>query len=410
MPDPSSGLTQLDADNRWANLKMSEVGITSTTPRDLAAYISRLGTERPYACAVGHGAPPSGGVLGPHAGAVSLVELDEEPAERAGQGAGADGRVGFDLDVEVARDDQGFALLLNRVPRAAADLEDPLGGGAGGAAHVEGGDDRVSFCSGEGGAGAERVDVGALEDAGDVHDLLNGLVLRLPHLGAIGARVLGKLALVETCLTHVDTLIKAVDDVARLGRRDVTGVVAVAFWYGEAGVGGPERLAGVHVHLGHEAVQRSVVEVGSSVYLITIRRLGIDQHNVGFARERQFAAERATDRDHVVLIGERIDVEELGLASNATVDAAIEAVGAELVRVQGFEGVRIRVGVGGERVRAEDFDGHPRLCDLVDHCVHAVLRGAVLIEISAGEELPVAWWMVTSVWSSATKLEPAWSV
>jgi len=181
MPDPSSGLTQLDADNRWANLKMSEVGITSTTPRDLAAYISRLGTERPYACAVGHGAPPSGGVLGPHAGAVSLVELDEEPAERAGQGAGADGRVGFDLDVEVARDDQGFALLLNRVPRAAADLEDPLGGGAGGAAHVEGGDDRVSFCSGEGGAGAERVDVGALEDAGDVHDLLSGVAIDAVH-------------------------------------------------------------------------------------------------------------------------------------------------------------------------------------------------------------------------------------
>jgi len=45
LPDPSSGLTQLDADNRWANIKMSQVGITSTTPRDLAACISRLAIE-----------------------------------------------------------------------------------------------------------------------------------------------------------------------------------------------------------------------------------------------------------------------------------------------------------------------------------------------------------------------------
>ena len=45
MPDPSSGLTQLDAENRWANFKMSHVGVTSTTPRDMAAHISRLAVE-----------------------------------------------------------------------------------------------------------------------------------------------------------------------------------------------------------------------------------------------------------------------------------------------------------------------------------------------------------------------------
>ena len=39
MPDPSSGLTQLDAENRWANIKMSQVGTSGTTPRDLAAHI-----------------------------------------------------------------------------------------------------------------------------------------------------------------------------------------------------------------------------------------------------------------------------------------------------------------------------------------------------------------------------------
>ena len=37
VPDPSSGLTQLDANNRWSNLKLEMVGITSTSPRDLAA-------------------------------------------------------------------------------------------------------------------------------------------------------------------------------------------------------------------------------------------------------------------------------------------------------------------------------------------------------------------------------------
>ena len=45
MPDPSSGLTQLDAENRWANLKLGDVGISPTTPRDLAAHISRLALD-----------------------------------------------------------------------------------------------------------------------------------------------------------------------------------------------------------------------------------------------------------------------------------------------------------------------------------------------------------------------------
>ena len=45
MPDPSSGLTQLDAETRWANLKLSVVGITPTTPRDLASHVSRLAIE-----------------------------------------------------------------------------------------------------------------------------------------------------------------------------------------------------------------------------------------------------------------------------------------------------------------------------------------------------------------------------
>ena len=34
----------------------------------------------------------------------------------------------------------------------------------------------------------------------------------------------------------------------------------------------------------------------------------------------------------------------------------------------------------------------------------------MLIEISAGEAASRVWWTFTSVWVSATKLEPAWSV
>ena len=45
VPDPSSGLTQLDAETRWANLKLSDVGITPTTPRDFAAHLSRLALD-----------------------------------------------------------------------------------------------------------------------------------------------------------------------------------------------------------------------------------------------------------------------------------------------------------------------------------------------------------------------------
>ena len=50
-----------------------------------------------------------------------------------------------------------------------------------------------------------------------------------------------------------------------------------------------------------------------------------------------------------------------------------------------MEGVRVRVGVGGERVRGEDHLGHALLGDLVDDGVHAVLRGGVLSKVSAGE-------------------------
>ena len=45
VPDPSSGLTRMNLDNRWSNAKMQVVGITETTPRDLAAWLTRLATE-----------------------------------------------------------------------------------------------------------------------------------------------------------------------------------------------------------------------------------------------------------------------------------------------------------------------------------------------------------------------------
>ena len=184
------------------------------------------------------------------------------------------------------------------------------------------------------------------------------------------------------------TLVKAVDDVARLGRRDVIAFDAVGcLGHCEAVDGSPERLAGGHVHLGHEGVLVVPVEVRSNVWPIRVRILGVDEHNVStYARERQLAAERATDHDHVVLIGERIDFKDLDHGPSATVDAAVvDAVGAELVGVQGVEGVRVRVGVGGERVRGEDHLGHALLGDLVDDGVHAVLRGGVLSKVSAGE-------------------------
>ena len=42
MPDPSSGITRMTLASKWANIKMSDVGITDTTPRDLSVLVTDL--------------------------------------------------------------------------------------------------------------------------------------------------------------------------------------------------------------------------------------------------------------------------------------------------------------------------------------------------------------------------------
>ena len=41
-PDPTSGITRMTLESKWANVKLSEVGITDTTPRDMSAYLTEL--------------------------------------------------------------------------------------------------------------------------------------------------------------------------------------------------------------------------------------------------------------------------------------------------------------------------------------------------------------------------------
>ena len=47
-PDPSSGITKMALANKWANVKMSDVGVSDTTPRDLSALLTDLATEAGY--------------------------------------------------------------------------------------------------------------------------------------------------------------------------------------------------------------------------------------------------------------------------------------------------------------------------------------------------------------------------
>ena len=48
MPDPSSGITRMTLASKWANIKMSDVGITDTTPRDLSVLVTDLAAEAGY--------------------------------------------------------------------------------------------------------------------------------------------------------------------------------------------------------------------------------------------------------------------------------------------------------------------------------------------------------------------------
>ena len=44
-PDPKAGITQMLAENKWANLKMNHVAIDGATPRNLATLVKKVALE-----------------------------------------------------------------------------------------------------------------------------------------------------------------------------------------------------------------------------------------------------------------------------------------------------------------------------------------------------------------------------
>ena len=111
--------------------------------------------------AIAHGAEGRRSVAGPYARASRPAELGKVAAKLAGHGAdSANGGWSEQVtgDVEVLAHDRDGA------PPSWADLDHPVGHKAGGATHIEGGNERVIFTISAGvdvSAGVERVGPGA---------------------------------------------------------------------------------------------------------------------------------------------------------------------------------------------------------------------------------------------------------